>query len=582
MITYLRNIESKLNTREKTGLLLLTLSDAAVNVVDIAFLGGLVLLINAYTDPGYVHKIPLRWQAILQRQPLLPALAFLVLFAAKNALGYFLLGAQFRFMYGVAARLSTTQLQHYLNSGYSSYVLTDSSVHLNRISNQPIEFSQHVLRSLQQILSQGLLIVVTIAGLLIYSPKLFLLLLALLLPVSLVIARLMRRQLLAVRQHTKKTWENTSRHLSEALSGYIESNIYDKSAFFTSRYTQEQERLFRYYTRQQSVQGLPSRAIEVLAVGGFVILILFNQLLTGKASTPVITIGAFMAAAYKIIPGIVNILTNTGMMKTHSYTIAGMPDAGTVMRRKPEPWTEREEDQKPGSGPDRAPDMGKGQKPGYGMEKIISIRFEGVHFGYGGEPLLSDFNLQAEAGDCIAISGVSGRGKTTLAHLLLGFISPDKGNIRINHMVTDARERKQYWPAIAYVQQRPFLFNDTVLRNITLEEETGDKARLRMAVKAAGLTGPANGPLGLHRIIRENGKNLSGGQRQRIAFARALYKDFDLLILDEPFSELDEASENRMLEYLNKLSAEGKTILLITHHKTNFFFCNKIVSLDGA
>ena len=557
MIRYIRSIARKLDKREKTRLILLTISDAVVNIVDIAFLGGLVLLINAYTDPGYIHRIPLRWQLFIHRQPLLPALAFLGLYAAKNALGYLLFGMQFRFMYGVAGRISNTQLQRYLQSGYSSYVLTDSSVHFNRISNQPIEFAQHVVRSLQQVLSQGLLIIVTIAGLLIYSPKLFLLLLALLLPISLLIARLMRRQLQAVRLHSKTAWENTCRHLNEALSGYVESNIYNKSSFFTTRFAREQQRLFRYFTRQQSVQGLPSRAIEVLAVGGLVVLILFNQLLTGTASTPVVTIGAFMAAAYKIIPGIVNILNNIGMIKTHAYTVSNLPDVEPEVFQPGEVTWSR------------------------GTHQILSVRFDGVYFGYaGGEPLLSDFNLHAEGGDCIAISGVSGRGKTTLVHLLLGFISPEKGEIHINYMRTSARERKQYWPSIAYVQQRPFLFNDTILRNITLEEEPSDRARLRMAVKAAGLTGP--GPLGLHRVIRENGKNLSGGQRQRIAFARALYKDFDLLILDEPFSELDEASENRLLGHLNKLASEGKTILLITHHKTNFHFCNKIVSLDGA
>src|SRR5206468_10028260 len=81
------------------------------------------------------------------------------------------------------------------------------------------------------------------------------------------------------------------------------------------------------------------------------------------------------------------------------------------------------------------------------------------------------------------------------------------------------------------------------------------------------------------KVIRENGKNISGGQRQRIALARALYKDFDLLILDEPFSELDADSEKELLHLLRELAAEGKIILLITHNESSLQYCNKIIRL---
>ena len=535
-------------------MVLLTLSDAGISLLDIAFLGLLLVVINLYTDPGYIQKMPLHWQSLFKSYPLFPAFLFLVVFGCKNALGYVIFGAQYSFIYQVACRLSTANLQGYLASDYSRYVLTDSSVHIRKINHQPIEFVSHVLRGLQQVISQGLLIAITVAALLLYNPRLFLLLLALLLPVSLLIGRLMKTQLQSIRLHGKQIAEKSIQHLSEALSGFIESNIYHKSDFFLRRYTKDQQRLAQYLTRQQVVQGMPARTIEVLAVAGLVILIVFNRLLTGSNATPVITIGAFMAAAYKIIPGIVNILNNIGMMKTYSFTTDDLPEPDETAHK-----------------PIQVP-----------PDKLHSVHFDGVHFGYGADTILQDFNLQVDAGDCVAISGVSGRGKTTIAHLLMGFISPDKGTIVLNYLPTDAPGRKLFWHRISYVQQRPFLINDTVLKNITLEEETQNKARLRMAAKAAGLTGTEGGSLGLKRLIRENGKNISGGQRQRIAFARALYKDFDLLILDEPFSELDPASETGMLEYLQQLSKEGKTILIITHHKANFFYCNKIVSLDGA
>ena len=87
-------------------------------------------------------------------------------------------------------------------------------------------------------------------------------------------------------------------------------------------------------------------------------------------------------------------------------------------------------------------------------------------------------------------------------------------------------------------------------------------------------------PEGLNKIITENGKNISGGQQQRVAIARALYKNADLILLDEPFNELDEASETVLLEHFRALAKQGKMVIMITHDKESLGYCNKTISLD--
>jgi len=84
---------------------------------------------------------------------------------------------------------------------------------------------------------------------------------------------------------------------------------------------------------------------------------------------------------------------------------------------------------------------------------------------------------------------------------------------------------------------------------------------------------------GIHTIITENGKNISGGQRQRIAIARALFKDAPVIILDEPFNELDEASELSMLHYFKQSAQKGKIIMLITHNMQSLSFCDAVITL---
>ncbi len=88
-------------------------------------------------------------------------------------------------------------------------------------------------------------------------------------------------------------------------------------------------------------------------------------------------------------------------------------------------------------------------------------------------------------------------------------------------------------------------------------------------------------PEGHEKIITENGKNISGGQQQRIAIARALYKNAGLIILDEPFNELDEEATNSLLQHFKELAAAGKSVVMITHDKKSLSYCNKIVSLDA-
>jgi len=87
-------------------------------------------------------------------------------------------------------------------------------------------------------------------------------------------------------------------------------------------------------------------------------------------------------------------------------------------------------------------------------------------------------------------------------------------------------------------------------------------------------------PEGLSKIITENGKNISGGQQQRVAIARAIYKNAELILLDEPFNELDEQSTGSLLKHFRELASKNRTVIMITHDRQSLSHCNKIISLD--
>lgn len=552
MIRFLSGIAHILDQKERVRLFLLTFWDIVISALDIIFLGLTVVVVNFYirgSAQAYLSFLPHR---LTDSKSVLLIAVFFIFFSLKNAFAYYLSALKYNFTYSVASRLSKRNIRQYLKGGYMQYVNVDSSVHIRKISQQPIEFSTYVLTNVQQIISQSVLVLFTVCAVLLYHTTLFVLLFLLLMPAIAFLGWLLKRKLRTVRNNIKRTGEDTLKTLNEALAGYIESNIYDRNDFFSNRYEQQQEQLNHNIRMQQTLQGLPSRLIEVFAILGFFILIVLNKMSGQNASIDLLTIGVFLAAAYKIIPGIVKILNSAGQMKTYEFVVNDL-------------LSEREKEEMPAIA---------------SAEHIHSIRFEKIYFRYNSHPLLDGFTFEINPGDLIGISAGSGRGKTTLINILLGFIEQQEGVVSINNRITSAVERKRHWGRISYIKQQPFFIHDTLSRNITLQEGSCDEAKLSEVIHFCGLSSLNGHDNNGDQLITENGKNLSGGQRQRVMLARALYHGFDLLILDEPFGELDQESENTLLEKLQTLASAGKMILFVTHNRQSLSYCNKLASFN--
>ena len=549
----LQGISAILNGREKAKFYKLILFDLVIGILDIAFLGALLFVLNLYTKNAVPAKASFLPRELLNPGSLLLIGVFFVLFSVKNLFGYAGLKSQHHFFYSVASRLSKRNLLNYFSGDYARFVNIDSSVRVRQIANQPIEFSHYILINIQQIVSQVILISCTVVAILFYHPTLFLLLFILLLPPVVSLGWYIRKKLKDIRINIKSANEKTLQHLHESLTGYVESNIYQKDDFFTERHSACQNQLNDSLATQQTLQSMPSRLVEVFAILGFLVLLAINKLSTGAPPIDMLTIGIFMAAAYKIIPGIVKILNSSGQVKTYKFTLTDLLAAS---------------DQTPPKKPEA-------------VDPIIAMAFESINFSYKDRPVLNNVSFDIKPGDLIGISGDSGKGKTTLINILLGFLQPDNGNICINRKRSSADDRVYYRKRISYVKQQPFFINDTVLKNIILSEYDHFPTRTKEVIGLTGLDKLVEKySARLDEMITENGKNISGGQRQRVVLARALYHDFDLLILDEPFSEMDSASEIEILQKLQGITAQGKMILFVTHNKKSLEYCNKVITLN--
>ena len=204
------------------------------------------------------------------------------------------------------------------------------------------------------------------------------------------------------------------------------------------------------------------------------------------------------------------------------------------------------------------------------------VTVKGVTFSYddGTEPVLEDADITIPKGSTVAITGSSGIGKTTFLDLLIGLLKPQKGSILYDDAdIAAGRDaeggcRVDIGELISYIPQDIYLNGYTIRENVTFLQNASeaDEARITDCLKIAKLYDDVCAmPDGLDTLIGESGVRLSGGQRQRLALARALYKDFELLILDEATASLDMETETAILESIRE-KKPGKTVLLVTHH----------------
>jgi ATP-binding cassette, subfamily B, bacterial MsbA len=208
------------------------------------------------------------------------------------------------------------------------------------------------------------------------------------------------------------------------------------------------------------------------------------------------------------------------------------------------------------------------------------IVFDHVGFSYGEKSALEDFNLTIRAGQVVALVGQSGSGKTTVTNLLLRFIDPANGGVRIGG--TDLREVSQndLRSNIAIVTQEVVLFNESIRQNIAYGRPGATEADIRKAAELAHAHEfIVEKPEGYETIVGEKGVTLSGGQRQRIAIARAILRDAPILVLDEATSALDNEKERAVQVAFDELM-KGRTTLVIAHRLSTIQNADLIVVME--
>ena len=364
------------------------------------------------------------------------------------------------------------------------------------------------------------------------------------------------RKIRRVRRGVQESWADLNAILHETITGTKIVKAFSMEDHEKTRFAKISRKIFRLEMKENRVREMSSPLMELLGGFGIGFIIWYGgrHVIAGTY-----TFGAFMS-----------FLTAVGLMYQPLKKISRLNNAvqrGLAAVDRIYDILERKSNIIEAVSPVDIP-------PG-----SHRIAFENVAFKYDRDPVLENINFGVQAGEVIALVGMSGGGKTSLVNLIPRFYDPTEGMVLIDEVdirqISIARLRSQ----IAIVTQEPILFNDTVRNNIAYGTPEASDQQIADAAEAAYADGFIQSfPDGFNTSIGELGGRLSGGQKQRLCIARALLKDAPILILDEATSSLDSESETLVQKALGNLM-QGRTTFVIAHRLSTIGNADRIMVL---
>lgn len=472
----------------------------------------------------------------------------------KNVLVMGLSRFQNYFLLSLYKRLSFSLFSSYYHRGILFISRLGSTRLGYEVNYVCYAFSMSLLSPLLNMTADVLLILLVTAVLLVYAPMTVLMLYLAFFPFMLMyifgIKRRIRyygkKELLARREQT--------RIVTEAYKGYAELEVNHAFPSLQHSFLKGLDTIFFCRLKLETVYHLPLCLSELSVVIGLTLLALSG---TGNVKA---LVGIFAVGAFRLLPALRESLSAWTQIQNSVFCLriikAGMEDLFSTFEEKP--------------------------TAGLSFEKEIAI--SNLSYAYPeGKRVLKEFDCTIRKGEYIGIRGSSGIGKSTLFNLLLGFLKPDGGEIRIDGVLLSAENRKLWHRRIGYVPQGVFILDGTLAENVALGCCDISKEKVKRILRQVRLDEWVDElPLGIDTLLGESGARLSGGQKQRVGIARALYKEADILLLDEATSALDTATECEINEMICGLRNDyrGLTVLSIAHRESSLAFCNRIITLN--
>ena len=561
----LKSIAAYLTPSQRRRASLLFVLSLIASVLDVFGLASLVPIVLLTAEPGGVLKN--KWTNSLyhffsfssEKTFLLTiVICFLLFFILKTIFTTWVSYKQAKFTGDVGHELIVRQINKYLRLPYWQFSDLGSAKLMNISLDIPIVYMQNILRPAVIFLSESLIALIILLGILFYKPILILVLAFVLGPICLFTYQAIKRRAQHLGQRINELRAVSLSLVGDLFTGFVELRLAGRQESFADRLFKRQYEIQDLDAHAYLYLQLPSKMIELAAIIGVIVLFLYIIIFGSGSAELIALIGLFAAAAYRLMPSLNRIMSSIVQFRNYQFVLNELETHSHLE------------------------DVLVIKNDAAKLSFQHNLKLDGLTFTFPGasQPALNRINLTIKKGEKIGFIGTSGSGKTTLMNLLLRFYEEQEGKILVDGVALGPHELVAWHRLIGYVKQDTFLMQASIRDNITLGEESPDKERLARAIDQASLKQFVDSlPEGDATYIGERGSKLSGGQRQRIGIARALYKQAELLILDEATSALDNETEREVSEAINRLSQTDMTVLIVAHRLTTLRECNRIYEL---
>lgn len=482
-----------------------------------------------------------------------------IMILIKNLIGIMIQKYQTKFSLDLMSFFISKLHNHYFQKGFL-YFKETNSVLINRdIFTVPQRFAQIVVVNIFNLFHELIILILIISSIIIYDSFIVLILLFTVFPIFFFSYRITKNKIKNLGDNFNDILPEIANNIYQSVFGYVDVIINGTYKFFSKRIKNNMSNFKKISVELIIFKLIPSRIIEVSMVLSIFIIIVYGLTYINSKEELLGLLGVYTIASYRIMPSINRVMISLNGITENQYTLAVIEQ---LIKSK---------------------NFSKNESNSIHFNNEISLNNLTYKYPNSNKNIFEKLNFKIKKGEIIAIKGFSGGGKTTLMNLILGFLSPTYGSIKIDGNELSIKNINSWQKKIGYVQQEVYLLDSSIAENIAfgIDVDKIDYEKVNLVVKQAKIDDfIKNLENGIKTIVGERGANLSGGQRQRIGIARALYFDSEVLFFDEITSALDSETETEINKTIKKIAiVDGITVFMITHKELSLEFVDKIIEL---